>query len=89
MSYTRIASLLCAALCLFGLIGGALAAEVDCDATYCFTPQDFSVDEPRTFDFWKCPQLGFSDSILVVQLLYPSALCNSCKLSVGSRSLIR
>lgn len=46
MSYTRIASLLCAALCLFGLIGGALAAEVDCDATYCFTPQDFSVDEP-------------------------------------------
>ena len=45
MSFIRIVSLLCAALCLFGLMGGALAAEVDCDATYCFTPQDFSSEE--------------------------------------------
>ena len=45
MSYIRIVCLLCAVLCLFGLIGGALAAEVDCDATYCFTAQDFSPEE--------------------------------------------
>ena len=38
----RIVSLICALLCLFGLVGGVLAAEVDCDATYCFTAQDFS-----------------------------------------------
>ena len=44
MSYVRIMSLLCAALCLFGLVG-AFAAEVDCDATYCFTAEDFSQEE--------------------------------------------
>ncbi len=45
MSFTRIAALACTALCLMGLIGGALAAEVDCDAAYCFTAQDFSGEE--------------------------------------------
>ena len=45
MSVKRILSLVCAALCLFGLVGGVLAAEVDCDATYCFTAQDFSEGE--------------------------------------------
>ena len=34
------------ALCLaLGLSGGVLAAEVDCDTTYCFTAQDFSTEE--------------------------------------------
>ena len=45
MSFVRVVSLLCAAVCLLGLIGGVLAAEVDCDATYCFTAQDFSPEE--------------------------------------------
>ncbi len=45
MSLVRIIALCCLALCLFGLIGGALAAEVECDATYCFTAQDFSGEE--------------------------------------------
>jgi len=45
MSFVRIVSLVCAALSLLGLMGGALAAEVDCDATYCFTAQDFSGEE--------------------------------------------
>ena len=45
MSFVRIVCLLCAVLCLFGLMGGVLAAEVDCDATYCFTAQDFSQEE--------------------------------------------
>lgn len=37
--------ILCAALCLLGLVGGVLAAEVDCDAQYCFTAADFSGEE--------------------------------------------
>ncbi len=41
MSFVRIVTLVCAVFCLVGLIGGAMAAEVDCDATYCFTAQDF------------------------------------------------
>lgn len=45
MKSVRIIGFVCAALCLMGLVSGALAAEVDCDATYCFTPQDFSGEE--------------------------------------------
>ena len=43
MSFTRIISFVCAALCMMGLCAGA--AEVECDATYCFTAQDFSGQE--------------------------------------------
>lgn len=43
----RFLSLLLALLCLISLGGSALAAEVDCDSTYCFTAQDFSqAEEP-------------------------------------------
>ena len=45
MKSVRVVSLVCAVLCLFGIAGGVLAAEVDCDATYCFTAQDFSGEE--------------------------------------------
>lgn len=45
MKKVRIISLVCAAACLLGLSAGVLAAEVDCDATYCFTAQDFSGEE--------------------------------------------
>ena len=41
----RFVSLVLAAVCLLGLAVPALAAEVDCDATYCFTAQDFSSGE--------------------------------------------
>ena len=45
MKKVRIISLVCATACLLGLSAGVLAAEVDCDATYCFTAQDFSGEE--------------------------------------------
>ncbi len=48
MSFVRILSLVCAVFCLVGMVTGALAAEVDCDTTYCFTAQDFSADEQLT-----------------------------------------
>lgn len=40
--------ILCLALCICltaGLVGGAIAAEVDCDHVYCFQSGDFSSDE--------------------------------------------
>lgn len=43
MSFRCIVSLACAAVCLMGM--GVAAAEVDCDAVYCFTDQDFSQQE--------------------------------------------
>lgn len=45
MKFVRIVSFACAAAAALGLAGGALAAEVDCNATYCFTPSDFSGEE--------------------------------------------
>ncbi len=45
MIYKRFAALLTALLCLFGGAAAAFAAEVDCDAVYCFTTADFSAQE--------------------------------------------
>ncbi len=42
----RFLCLMLALLCLVGVSGGVLAADVDCDATYCFSAADFSQDEP-------------------------------------------
>lgn len=41
----RIVSLVLCLCCLLGLCGTVWAAEVDCDAAYCFTAQDFSGEE--------------------------------------------
>ena len=46
MIKNRFFSLLVAALCLVGTLVPALAIQVDCDATYCFTQEDFSPEEP-------------------------------------------
>ncbi len=47
MSHKTIALSLCILLCIGLLAGSVLAAEVDCDATYCFSSGDFS-DETIT-----------------------------------------
>ncbi len=47
MFHKKWLALAMAALCILGLMGSALAAEVDCDSTYCFTAGDFSADELR------------------------------------------
>ena len=41
----RILSFALCLCCLMGLCGTVRAAEVDCDAAYCFTAQDFSLSE--------------------------------------------
>lgn len=46
MFRTRFVCLLLALCCLLGLGGAALALEVDCDAAYCFSAEDFSQEEP-------------------------------------------
>ena len=42
MLRVRFLCFLLAALCALGAVGTAFAAEVECDATYCFTVEDFS-----------------------------------------------
>ena len=41
----RFLSMLAALVLILGAAGTAAAAEVDCDAVYCFTEEDFSADE--------------------------------------------
>lgn len=48
MSPTRFFCLLMALICLVSLGTGVMAAEVDCDATYCFTANDFTEEENLT-----------------------------------------
>lgn len=45
MLRSRFFCLLLAFVCLLGVGSTALAAQVDCDATYCFTPTDFSSED--------------------------------------------
>ena len=45
MFRVRFVCLLLAVCCVLGLGGSVLAAEVDCDAVYCFTALDFSGEE--------------------------------------------
>ena len=45
MFQSRFMCLLLAVLCVMTMGTAVLAAEVDCDSTYCFTPQDFSGSE--------------------------------------------
>lgn len=45
MNRTQIISLSLAVCCLLGLSVGATAAQVDCDAVYCFTAEEFSTEE--------------------------------------------
>ncbi len=45
MFRTRIICAIAAAACVMGLCVGAGALEVDCDTTYCFSPEDFSGEE--------------------------------------------
>lgn len=45
MFRARFVCLLLALICLLSLGTAALAAEVDCDTTYCFSPADFSEDD--------------------------------------------
>lgn len=45
MFRTRFVCLMLALVCVVCISGTALAAQVDCDATYCFTSTDFSQDD--------------------------------------------
>jgi len=46
MFQKRFVCLLAALVCLLGSAATAFALEVECDAVYCFTPEDFPSEEP-------------------------------------------
>ncbi len=48
MILKRTLCLVLAALCVMSVTLTALAVEVDCDSSYCFSADDFAADEPLT-----------------------------------------
>ena len=73
MFRTRIAGIGLAVFCLVSLIGGVMAADVDCDSTYCFTSQDFSQsDDPLMgICITKLPDANTGTVLLGARVLRP------------------
>ena len=69
----RFLCLLLGLACLLSLSAGALAAQVDCDAVYCFTTQDFSeADEALTgICITHLPDAGTGTVLLGSRVLQP------------------
>lgn len=70
---TRILSICLAALCLVGLCIPAMAQNVDCDATYCFTTEDFNTaqEELRGICITELPQSHTGTVLLGSRVLQP------------------
>ena len=71
MFRTRFLSLLAAALCLGGLAAPASALEVDCDAVYCFSPEDFSQEALTGICITDLPEPRIGTVMLGTRVLRP------------------
>lgn len=70
MFQKRIACLLAAVVCLLGSGIPAAGAEVDCDAVYCFTDEDFETQEPLAgICITGLPDAGTGTLLLGVRVL--------------------
>ena len=83
MFRVRFVCLLLAACCLLGLTGSALAAEVDCDTTYCFTSQDFSnAEDPlKGICITQLPQSDTGTVMLGSRILRPGDILTADQLA--------
>lgn len=71
MKAIRLLSLLLVLSCALTLAAPALAAEVDCEATYCFTQQDFSEEELSGICITALPQAQTGTVMLGSRVLRP------------------
>ena len=75
-------SLLAAVVCLTGLAFPAAAAEVDCDATYCFTSADFSENESLSgICITGLPDTDTGTVMLGTRVLRPGDILTSVQLA--------
>lgn len=82
MFRVRFLCLLTALFCLLGLIPGAMAAEVDCDATYCFTAGDFSQEEQlKGICITQLPESGTGTVLLGARVLQPGDILTAEQLA--------
>lgn len=82
MFRVRFICLLLAAACLLGIGGAVLAAEVDCDATYCFTAEDFAEEEPLVgICITELPQVQTGTVMLGSRVLQPGDILTADQLA--------
>lgn len=78
----RFVCLLLVLACLLGVSGAAMAAEVDCDAVYCFTEEDFAGDEPlRGICITQLPDSQTGTVMLGQRVLQPGDILTTQQLS--------
>ncbi len=82
MFRVRFICLLLAAACLLGIGGAVLAAEVDCDAIYCFTAEDFAEEEPLVgICITELPQVQTGTVMLGSRVLQPGDILTADQLA--------
>ena len=81
MFRVRIVCLLLALACLLGVSSVALAAEVDCDATYCFTSTDFSEEPLLGICITQLPESQTGTVILGSRVLQPGDILTAEQLA--------
>lgn len=83
MLRVRFVCLLLAFCAVFALSGSALAAEVDCDATYCFTSSDFSTAEQPLAGICitGLPDAGSGTVMLGTRVLQPGDILTADQLA--------
>lgn len=68
--------------CLLGIGGAVMAAEVDCDATYCFSAEDFSAEEPLAgICITELPQVHTGTVMLGSRVLQPGDILTAEQLA--------
>lgn len=82
MFRVRFICLLLAAVCLLGIGGAVMAAEVDCDATYCFSAEDFSSQDALAgICITELPQVHTGTVMLGSRVLQPGDILTAEQLA--------
>jgi len=78
----RIAGIILALACVVGLCAGAGALEVDCDTTYCFSPEDFSDKEAFVgICITELPDAAVGTAMLGSRVLQPGDILTADQLA--------
>ena len=90
MFRTRFISLAVALLCLLGMGSRVFALEIACDATYCFSAEDFSGEEPLAgICITELPQAKAGTVMLGARVLQPGDILTAGQLSQMTFSPVR
>ena len=86
----RLLSMLIALCCVFGIIIPIQAAEVDCDAVYCFSQEDFSEDDTlRGICITNLPENELGTVMLGTRVIHPGDILTADQLAQMTFSPLR